>query len=465
MSRETAVPAVVHDRVKQVNENQCNMCMPIGGVVAFKGIENAMVLVHGSQGCSTYMRLANVEHFNEPVDIASSSLNEKQTIHGGEANLKKAMDNVLRVYQPKVLGILTTCLAETMGEDIDRIVASYVAEKKITGIDIIPVPTPSYSGTHTEGFWAAARGIVAYYARSTGSHRRINVIVPNISPADIREIKRILDLMEIEYTLLPDFSMTLDRPFGGKYQKIPTGGTPTDRIVEMPGAPVTIQFGTTCPDNLSPGLFLQQEYNVPLVNLPLPIGLANVDLFIGTLAKISGKSVPGELALERGWLLDGMADSHKYNADGRPVVYGEPELVYAFTSACAENGAMPVVIASGSKNSRLAEQLEPLIRTADETPVLLDEADFAAIEAAALGAQANIALGHSGGKMLTERQNIPIVRMGYPIHDRIGGQRILSAGYRGTLLFLDRFTNTLLEHKYATYRQKIKEELCISEGI
>ncbi|MFH0966525.1 MAG: nitrogenase component 1, partial [Methanobacteriota archaeon] len=60
-------------RVKEVNENQCNMCMPLGGVIAFKGIEGAMVLVHGSQGCSTYMRLANVEHFHEPVDIASSS--------------------------------------------------------------------------------------------------------------------------------------------------------------------------------------------------------------------------------------------------------------------------------------------------------------------------------------------------------------------------------------------------------
>lgn len=463
MPGENAAP--VPGRAKQVNENQCNMCMPIGGVVAFKGIENAMVLVHGSQGCSTYMRLANVEHFNEPFDIASSSLNEKQTIHGGEANLKKAMDNVIRVYQPNVLGILTTCLAETMGEDLDRIVASYIEEKKIAGIDIIPVPTPSYSGTHAEGFWAAARGIVAYYARPAPSHRRINVIIPNISPADIREIKRILGLMGLEYTLLPDFSMTLDRPFGGKYQKIPTGGTPAERIAEMPGAPVTIQFGTTCPDSLSPGRYLEQEYNVPLVNLPLPIGLGNVDLFVETLANVSGNPVPEELALERGWLIDGMADSHKFNADGRPVVYGEPELVYAFSMACAENGAMPVVISTGSKNSLLKERLAPLVLNADEPPVVLEEADFAAVAAAALGAEANIAIGHSGGKLLTERYGIPLVRAGYPIHDRIGGQRILSAGYRGTLAFLDRFTNTLLEHKYATYRQKIKEELCTAEGV
>ncbi len=100
----------------------------MGGVIAFKGLEHAMVLVHGSQGCTTYMRLSSVEHFNEPMDIASSSLNEKQTIYGGEANLRKAIDNVIRVYHPRVLGIVTTCLAETIGEDMSRLFYEYMAE-------------------------------------------------------------------------------------------------------------------------------------------------------------------------------------------------------------------------------------------------------------------------------------------------------------------------------------------------
>jgi nitrogenase molybdenum-iron protein NifN len=199
---------MTHDTAKQVNENQCQQCMPLGGVIVFNGIENAMVLVHGSQGCSTYMRLVNVEHYNEPVDIASSSLNEKQTIYGGEANLKLAIDNVVRVYQPRVLGVVTTCLAETMGEDLDRIIGDYRHERGETGVDIIPVPTPSYSGSQTEGFWAATRAIIARYARPTEAHRRINVIIPHISPADIREIRRLLDLMGCEYTLIPDYSLT-----------------------------------------------------------------------------------------------------------------------------------------------------------------------------------------------------------------------------------------------------------------
>jgi nitrogenase molybdenum-iron protein NifN len=438
--------------------------MPLGGVIAFKGIENAMVISHGSQGCSTYMRLANVEHFNEPVDIASSSLNEKQTIYGGEANLKKAIENVLRVYQPKVIGILTTCLSETMGEDLDRIVATFVQERKLEGIDIIPVPTPSYSGSHTEGFWAATRGVIAHFAKPTGKHNRINVIVPHISPADIREIKRILTLMAVDYTLVPDYSLTLDRPYGGRYQKIPPGGTRTEDIAQMPGAPVTIQFGLTCPDAMSPGRFLEEQFGVQLINLPLPIGIEAVDRFIDTLREFTCHPVPAQLALERGWLLDAMADSHKYNAEGRPVIYGEPELVFAFTQTCIENGTLPVVLASGTKNSKLAEMLVPVFSDLDEKPVLLEEADFASIDKASASAEANIGVGHSGGKFLTERRGIPVVRVGFPIHDRTGGQRILSAGYAGTLAFLDRFTNTLLEAKYASYRVEAREKMMIKEG-
>ncbi len=76
--------------------------------------------------------------------------------------------------------------------------------------------------------------------------------------------------------------------------------------------------------------------------------------------------------------------AHKYNAEGRPVIYGEPELVYAFTRICCENGAAPVVIASGTKNSQLAEMLAPVLADFDDQPVILEEADFAAIDEAAV---------------------------------------------------------------------------------
>jgi nitrogenase molybdenum-iron protein NifN len=448
-------------RAKQVNENQCNMCMPLGAVIAFKGVEGAMVLVHGSQGCSTYMRLANVEHFNEPVDIASSSLNEKQTIYGGEANLHKAMDNVIRVYRPKVLGIVTTCLSETIGDDVRGMVQKYLAARPDLGVDVVPVSTPSYAGSHSEGYWAASRALVQRYAVRAGKHDAINILVPHVSPADLREMKRILGLMGASFAMLPDHSMTLDRPYGGRYQKIPPGGAKIASIAAMGGAKATIQFGRTCPEKLSPGLFLKEQHGVPLIDLPLPIGLENTDRFVQTLRSLTGNPVPEGLATERGRLLDAMADAHKFNAEGRPAVYGEPELVYALASLFAENGAPPTVIASGTQIARLRDLLPPLLEDADEPPVLIGEADFAAIDEACVRTGVNIAVGHSGGKFLTERRGIPLVRVGYPINDRVGGQRILSVGYAGTLSLLDRFTNTLLESKYNSYRQRKKEELYV----
>lgn len=438
---------------KNVAENPCHMCMPMGGVLAFKGIENSMVLVHGSQGCSTYMRLHTVGHFNEPVDIASSSLNEKGTVYGGESSLRKGLDNVIKVYQPQLIGVLTTCLAETIGEDIEGVTARYLQEKGLNNLAIIPVPTPGYGGSHSEGYWTAVKTVLTGLVEKNKKHQKINIIVPNLSPADIREIKRLLKIMGINYTLLPDISDTLDRPYSKVYTKIPAGGTKVEDIRKMGGAIATIQFGFTVEEELSPGQYLKEKFAVPLYNLPLPMGIRNTDLFIKTLQEISGEEVPDSLLQERGRLQDCMVDSHKYNMEGRSVIFGEPELVYGITSVCLENGVYPAVIATGSGSKKMKQLLEPQLSKLAKPAQVLTEGDFMEIAQECGLKGVNLAIGHSGGKFLTEKHGLPLVRIGFPIHDRMGGSRILSLGYNGTINFLDRLTNTLLERKLSTYRQ------------
>lgn len=439
------------------------MCMPMGGILPFKGVEQSMVIIHGSQGCSTYMRRHIAEHFNEPIDVASSSLNEKGTIYGGESSLKKGLDNVLKVYHPKLVGIITTCLAETIGEDIDRIAADYLREKGLgEELALVTVSTPGYGGMHFEGYFLALRRIVARLARRAEKHAKINIIVPNISPADIREIKRILDLMQTGYTLLPDFSDTLDRPFARPYQKAPEGGTKLEDIAGMPGAAATIQFGVTVDETSSPGRYLEEEFGVPLYQLPLPMGIESTDLFLKTLQELTGRRVPESLVRERGRLLDCMIDSHKYNFQGKSVVFGEPENVYAVVRTCLENGIHPAVVATGSKNNKLGDLLKGRLDASGEQACILSETDFALIREKSREAGANIAIGHSDGRYLTEREGIPLVRLGFPIHDRVGGQRLLSVGYAGTTMFLDRVTNTLLERKYRNYRERMYQKFYLN---
>ena len=87
--------------------------------------------------------------------------------------------------------------------------------------------------------------------------------------------------------------------------------------------------------------------------------------------------------------------------------------------------------------------------------MVLSDPDFKLVQERAGTGAVNIAIGHSDGRFLTEQDGIPLVRLGFPIHDRVGGQRLLSVGYTGTALLLDRITNTLLEDKYRDYRKNM----------
>jgi nitrogenase molybdenum-iron protein NifN len=454
------------NKVRSVTENPCNMCMPMGAIVPFKGIKDTMVIIHGSQGCATYMRRHMAEHFNEPIDVASSSITETGTIYGGEANLKQGLDNLIRLYNPKVVGILSTCLAETIGEDIARIASVYLTEKGDSlSPRLIPVSTPGYGGSHTEGYFQALLSIIQSLAKKSVKHKGINVIVPHISTADIREIRRILELMQVEYTLLPDISDILDSPYSKVYKKIPDGGTFLEDIEAMTGAQATLQFGESIDDKLSPGKYLETEFGVPLYNLPLPIGITACDKFIELLQTLTQNTIPDILKNERGRLQDAMVDSHKYNREGRAVVFGEPETVYAVTRILVENGIVPAILATGSKSPKLSKLLSYLTEECDEKPLILLDTDFSHIRSHCASKEINLAIGNSDGRFLTEREGIPLVRIGFPIHDRIGGQRILSVGYTGTTILLDQITNILLASKLSHYREDLYQRYYSNSGL
>lgn len=443
-----------------VNVNPCKMCMPIGAIIAFKGIEESMMILHGSQGCSAYMRTYMTGHFNEQIDVASSSLNEHGAVYGGGDNLKRALKNVIKVYNPKIVGVGTTCLAETIGEDIDRITEEFIKEEEIKNVKIVPTATPGYGGSQFEGYFTALKSILEQLAKNSIPNNKINVIASHMSPGDVRNIKDILDMFQIDYILLPDISRTLDAPFSNEYLRIQRGGTKIEDIEIMPGARATIEISAMISEELSPGKYLLDKYNVPLYRCPIPIGRENMDIFVKILSQLSNRPIPERLLEDRGRLIDGMIDSHKYNAEGRAVIYGEPDLVYSVSRLCAENGIKPVLICTGSENKKLKEMLSEVIEDLEEKPVIIDDTDFETIQSYAKELNVNILIGSSNGKFLTEKDGIPPVRIGFPIHDRMGGQRLIYTGYNGSLKLIDDITNTFLQKKFTTFRNNLYEKYC-----
>lgn len=439
--------------------NPCKMCMPLGGVMALKGIEESMVILHGSQGCSTYIRRHMATHYNEPIDIASSSLTEDGTIYGGAKNLKLGLKNIIKLYNPKIIGVLTTCLAETIGEDIGRIIIEFGEENPGTSdIKIIPISTPAYSGTQAEGYYKTLRRLVEYLSTGDIKTKKINIIAANINPGDIRLLKSILDLFKVEYTILPDVSETLDAGYNKKYNKVPKGGTSLRDIALMGGAVATIEMDCSAEIGSTAGDYLFETFGVPIFKCAVPIGLKATDVFINLISQISEKPVPKALEKQRSRYLDGIIDSHKYNGEGRAIIFGEPEIVYAVTSLCVENGITPLLIATGSKNKILKGKLKELTKDLDNQPIIIDDTDFEIIEKHAKELKANLLIGDSNGRRMEKKLEIKLIRIGFPIHDRVGAQRAVNVGYYGSLRFLDEITNSILERKERGYRRDMYDK-------
>ncbi len=429
--------------------NACKLCKPIGASLAFRGIEGCVPFLHGSQGCATYMRRYIISHFNEPIDIASSSLGEKHAVYGGAANLKLGLNNVIKKYHPKLIGVATTCLTETIGDDVKMILHEYLQEHcdDATLPKIVSVSTPSYSGTHMEGFHAALQAVVEQMSKPGEKNTCVNLLPGFVSAADLRYLKRLFKDVNCDLTILPDYSDTLDGPAINEYPLIPEGGTPLKAIEAMGCSKATIEFGRTL-DLQTAGTSLEKRCNVALHRLGTPIGIRETDAFFSTIEKITGSEIPAEYSQARGRLIDAMVDGHKYIFGKRAVVYGEEDLVVGLTSFLAEIGIQPVLCASGGRSGNLAGAVSAVLDGLPcEAPEIHEDVDFYDIEQRAKELQVDLLVGHSKGYTFARKHNIPLVRVGFPIHDRMGGQRILHLGYHGAQMLFDTITNTIIEKK------------------
>ncbi len=439
-----------HEHAKTATQNACKLCNPLGACLAFRGIENCVPFLHGSQGCATYIRRYLISHYKEPIDIASSNFHEESAVFGGSHNLKIGLKNVSDQYKPDVIGVATTCLSETIGDDVPMILREYKKEFK-NGSPmpiLIHASTPSYQGSHIDGFHAAVHASVKALAEKMPWQRLINLFPNMVSPADLRYLKEILEDFGVPYMMLPDYSQTMDGGPWGEYHRIPPGGTPASAIATAASAMASIEFGSTIEASKSAAGYLDVMFGVPAYHLPLPIGINGSDKFFSLLETLTGEKRDEKYEDERRRLVDAYADGHKYVFDKRVIIYGEEDLVIGMTAFLREIGMVPVLCASGGKSGLMKKRIAELVPDMDELGIKVREGvDFVDIEDEAKILQPDFLIGNSKGYTMSRKNNIPLLRLGFPIHDRFGGQRMHHLGYRGTQELFDRIVNTVIEQR------------------
>jgi len=431
------------------------ICMPFGAMWASVGVHKCIPFVQGAQGCTTYPRYTFSRIFREPVSIATASFHEDAAVFGGRKNLIEGIRNLICRYQPEVISIITVCSSEIIGDDID----SYLDEAKeqleeefgpevSDRVKFVIIHTPSFAGSHIEGYNRAAKAFLQTLAKKRSPNNKVNIIPGMVTPGDIREVKHILRLMGIENIILFDISGTLDCPLRlpQSMPYYPKGGTKSEEIMDMANSLAT--FALSPHEGKAGATYLEKRFKVPAIIGPLPLGVHNTDIFVKRLADVTGRPIPEEIKDERGILLDAMADTFHYTMMRRVAICGDPDIVAAATRFTCELGMEPVAIFNGTPSKDFAQEVWAVAEEYNYKPTIFNGGDMFEWEDFIKREKVDLILGNSKAVNVAKETDTPIVRIGFPIYDRVGYQRRANIGYRGGEYLLDLIVNTILDSKF-----------------
>jgi nitrogenase molybdenum-iron protein NifN len=171
-------------------------------------------------------------------------------------------------------------------------------------------------------------------------------------------------------------------------------------------------------------------------------GLGASDEFIALLSRISERAAPARIRRQRSQLVDAMLDGQFYFASKRVAIAADPDLLTGLAGFFTSMGADIVTAVASTSNS-------PLLSAVPAERVLIgDLQDF---EDSARAAGAELLVTHSHGRQASERLDVPLLRVGFPIFDRLGAMHRCTAGYQGTRNLIFEVSNIILSglHEHA----------------
>lgn len=439
--------------------NPAKVCQPLGAVLCALGFHKTLPYVHGSQGCVAYFRTYFNRHFREPVAAVSDSMIEDAAVFGGQKNMFEGLENARAMYQPEMMAVSTTCMAEVIGDDLNAFITNAKKDGRVP-MDY-PTPfahTPSFVGSHTNGWDNMLEGILRYFTLNSmddkvvGSNGKLN-IVPGFETylGNFRVIKRMLKEMGVTYTFLSDPADILDTPCDGEFRMY-AGGTTQDEVKDAPNAIDTLLLQ---PWQLTKTKkYVQETWKQAATAVPIPLGLANTDQFLMTVSRLTGKAIPESLTRERGRLVDMMADSHSWLHGKRYSLYGDPDFVMGMCQFLMELGAEPLHVLCHNGNKKWGKAMTKLLKDSpygQQAEVHIGR-DLWHLRSLVFSNKPDFLIGNTYGKYIQrdtlhkgKEYEVPLIRIGFPIFDRHQLHHETTLGYEGAMYMVKTLVNAVMD--------------------
>jgi len=405
----------------------------IGAAIALQGIDGALPIIHGTQGCTFLGKVLLTRHFREPISLATSRLFVEDVVMGSEEKLTQAIDGFIEKNKPALIGVLTSGLSEVKGDDVVRVIQRFKVQ--CSEFKVIHIATPDYDGGLETGYARAIESVIESIVdghkstegrRPTIAHMTINVLVgSHLTPADVGELRELVESFGMRAIILPDLS-ALD---GSRqiYSPLAAGGTSMAELTAMADASFTIGLGMS----MEPAAkLLRQKFGTGYRMFDGIAGLADSDMLMQTFSEASGKPLPVKYERQRRVLVDAMRDAHSFFGGKKVCLALEPDLAVQTSKWLDEMGAS-VELAMIPTLSNAADRI-----VAREVRI----GDLFSITG-----EYDALIANSHAESTARRLGVPLYEMGFPVYKTFGYTTKVTVGYRGTLAMINEMANLLMK--------------------
>ena len=418
---------------KPLQLNPIKLSQPMGAMLCFLGIKNCMPLMHGAQGCASFSKVFFTRHFNDPIAVQTTAVNDiTAVIDGGDYAISESIKNITKKVKPELVGLFTTGLTETKGDDIKG-ACTLVADVQ----QMVYVNTPDFEGSIESGFSKSIEAIIQQLVQSsTEIDTNKALIIPNVNlkPIEVEKIKDTISLFGYEVFSLPDLSESLDGHLGLKQGALTSGGISVEDIKKLATSSLVFTIGKSvekCGEKI-----LEKNPNIQLFHFDSLGGLEASDKFFKILCKVKNITQPHPSIVRwRKRLQDALLDTHFVIGSSKVIIALEPDQALSVANTIIEAGANIKAIVTTHRNDLLDEiECEHLmVGDFEDVESFLQEGD--------------LVISNFHAERLAIKHKKALLVRGYPDFEGLGNQLKNDVLYEGSSYLLFELANLINHHK------------------
>jgi nitrogenase molybdenum-iron protein NifN len=416
---------VMHKSSKPLLVNPHKLPAPMGATLAFLGVDNCMPLMHGGQGCTSFTKVYFTRHFAEPIAIQTTAVTDVTAVlDGGDYSIVEAVKNITAKVAPSLIGLYTTGLTETKGDDIRGVAAK-------VDFPLVWVNTPDYEGGLESGWAATTKSLIEQLTAEAAEVDDIKlVLLPHvgITPIEVEKLKEFIAAFGFEVLALPDLSTSLDGHLGEKQSALSSGGIAVEEIRALGDAGVVLSIGAS----MRPAATALLKKNPAMRHHHFDHlqGLEATDALVALLLAETGFSAPPPtVARWRKRLQDALLDCHFAFGQTRFLLAGEPDQLAGQCQLLFEAG--------GKVAAAIATVGSPQLERLPATRALVGDLE----DAEDLQGEYDLLLTNGHGEALALRCGKALVVRGLPNWEEVGAQLKCDLLYEGGTHFLCEVAN------------------------